>query len=59
MITVVMVNYVGTTVPITFLGDADLCILVTFPWSAHFYLAFSEDGCAFFHHRKTGFKLTF
>ena len=30
-------------------GDADLCALVTFPWSAHFYLAFSGDGCVLFH----------
>ena len=56
---VVMVNGVGATVPITFLEDANLCMLVNFPWSAHFYLAFSGDGCAFFHHRKTGFKLMF
>ena len=24
-------------------GEANLCVLVTFPWSAHFYLAFSGD----------------
>ena len=40
-------------------GDANLCMLVTFPQSAHFLLAFSGDGRAFFHHRKIGFKLTF
>ena len=49
---------VGTTVPIIFRG-ANLCMLVTFPQSAHFYLTFSGDGCTFFHYRKIGFKLTF
>ena len=28
-------NDVGATVPITFLGDANLFAPVTFPWSAH------------------------
>ena len=48
----------GTNVPIKF-RDPNLCMHVTFPWSARFYLAFLGDGCAFFQHRKIGFKLTF
>ena len=28
-------NVVGATVPITFLGDANLFVPVTFPWSVH------------------------
>ena len=48
----------GTNVPIKF-RDANMCTLVTFSLLVHLYLAFSGDGCTFFHYRKTRFKLTF
>ena len=45
----------GTNVQINF-RDANLCTLVTFPWLAHLYLAFSGDGCTFFHLYFYGFN---
>ena len=45
----------GTNVPINF-RDTNLCTLVTFPRSAHLYLAFLGDGCTFFHLYFHGFN---
>ena len=49
MIMIIMVNGMGAPVPIMFLGDTNLFMLVTFPWLAHLYLASSGDRCAFLH----------
>ena len=46
----------GTNVQINF-RDANLCMLVTFPWLVHLYLAFSGDGWALFYLCFHGFNL--
>ena len=45
----------GTNVTINF-RDTSLCALITFQQSVHLYLAFSGDGCTFFHLYFHGFN---